>query len=143
MQTICLRPPWVWRREPKENCFSTGQLRTEYPKWYKNLWAYISCCLTLRKRFRQCVDLPNFRSTTRISSVRRKPGSMSNPGNSSPGFSQRTGQISESIAGRASLISCEKAKKGIWFFSTLFVAGYHPLKLAGSKEHDHEAKSLF
>lgn len=40
MQTVCLRPPWIWVPEPKELEFYK-QLIKEYPKWYKNLWAYI------------------------------------------------------------------------------------------------------
>lgn len=38
MQTICLRPPWVWVPEEKA---VYRQLIAEYPQWYKNLWAFI------------------------------------------------------------------------------------------------------
>jgi len=40
MQTICLRPPWVWIPEKKE-IESYKQLIKDYHKWYKNLWAYV------------------------------------------------------------------------------------------------------
>ncbi len=40
MQTICLRMPWIWVPEPEEQEFYR-ELIDEYPKWYKNLWAYV------------------------------------------------------------------------------------------------------
>jgi UDP-glucose 4-epimerase len=40
MRTVCLRAPWIWVPEEKERLFYR-QLVNEYPKWYKNLWAYI------------------------------------------------------------------------------------------------------
>jgi nucleoside-diphosphate-sugar epimerase len=38
MQTICLRPPWIWVPEEKA---LYRQLIAEYPRWSKNLWAYV------------------------------------------------------------------------------------------------------
>jgi UDP-glucose 4-epimerase len=38
--TICLRAPWIWIPENKERLMYR-LLIDEYPKWYKNLWAYI------------------------------------------------------------------------------------------------------
>lgn len=38
MQTICLRPPWIWVPEEKA---LYRQLIADYPQWYKNLWAFI------------------------------------------------------------------------------------------------------
>lgn len=40
VQTVCLRPPWVWVPEEKELQVYRG-LVAEYPKWEKNLWAYV------------------------------------------------------------------------------------------------------
>ena len=40
ISTICLRAPWIWVPEPKERTMYR-QLIDEYPKWYKNLWAFI------------------------------------------------------------------------------------------------------
>ncbi len=40
IQTICLRPPWIWVPEPTERT-TYRLLIQEYPKWYKNLWAFI------------------------------------------------------------------------------------------------------
>jgi UDP-glucose 4-epimerase len=39
-ETVCLRAPWIWVPEEKERKFYR-QLIDEYPKWYKNLWAFI------------------------------------------------------------------------------------------------------
>ena len=40
MITVCLRAPWIWVPEPKERSMYK-RLIDEYPKWYKNLWAFI------------------------------------------------------------------------------------------------------
>ncbi|MGB2867890.1 MAG: NAD-dependent epimerase/dehydratase family protein [Bacteroidota bacterium] len=40
MQTVCLRPPWVWVPEEKEIQVYRGLVK-DYPKWPKNLWAYV------------------------------------------------------------------------------------------------------
>ncbi len=40
IQTICLRMPWVWVPEPDDQKFYRT-LINDYPKWYKNLWAFI------------------------------------------------------------------------------------------------------
>lgn len=40
LKTICLRAPWIWVPEKKEIEFYK-QLIAEYPKWSKNLWAYV------------------------------------------------------------------------------------------------------
>ncbi len=40
IQTVCLRPPWVWVPEKQEIALYR-QLVAEYSKWWKNLWAYI------------------------------------------------------------------------------------------------------
>ncbi|HLF19411.1 MAG TPA: NAD(P)-dependent oxidoreductase, partial [Bacteroidota bacterium] len=40
IQTICLRPPWIWAPEKKE-IETYKQLIKDYRKWHKNLWAYV------------------------------------------------------------------------------------------------------
>lgn len=40
MKTVCLRAPWIWVPEEKEQDFYR-QLILEYPLWHKNLWAFI------------------------------------------------------------------------------------------------------
>lgn len=57
MQTICLRPPWIWVPAPKEIQFY-AQLIKEYPKWYKNLWAYVHV-FDVAKAIRLCVESKN------------------------------------------------------------------------------------
>ncbi len=59
MQTICLRMPWIWVPEPEEQKFYR-ELIDEYPKWYKNLWAYVhvldaadACARALNRGYRE------------------------------------------------------------------------------------------
>jgi UDP-glucose 4-epimerase len=40
IQTVCLRPPWIWVPGKEEIKMYRGLVR-EYPKWSKNLWAYV------------------------------------------------------------------------------------------------------
>lgn len=40
MKTICLRPAWIWVPEERE-IEMYRMLVHEYPKWSKNLWAYV------------------------------------------------------------------------------------------------------
>lgn len=40
MITVCLRAPWIWVPDEHERPMYK-QLVIEYPKWYKNLWAFI------------------------------------------------------------------------------------------------------
>ena len=113
MQTICLRPPWVWAPEPQEVTVYR-QLRAEYPKWYKNLWAYIHV-FDVAKAVRQCMESPDLpvhdsyficAPETWVDVESRELVTRYFP---------ETDQISESFAGRASLISCEKAKRAFGF----------------------------
>jgi len=40
IQTVCIRPPWIWVPEEKE-IEMYRVLVNEYPNWSKNLWAYV------------------------------------------------------------------------------------------------------
>ncbi len=40
IETVCLRAPWIWLPEEQERRIYS-QLVEEYPRWYKNLWAFI------------------------------------------------------------------------------------------------------
>ena len=40
MKTVCLRAPWIWVLEEKEAEMYCSLVQ-DYPKWSKNLWAYI------------------------------------------------------------------------------------------------------
>jgi UDP-glucose 4-epimerase len=113
LQTICLRPPWVWAPEPKEIAFYK-QLRADYPSWYKNLWAYIHA-FDVARAVRQCVeslDLPVHDSyficspNTWVDVESKKLIAQHYP---------ETKRIAESFGGTSSLISCEKARNAFGF----------------------------
>jgi UDP-glucose 4-epimerase len=113
MQTICLRPPWIWAPEPKEIAFYR-QLRTEYPNWLKNLWAYIHV-LDVAGAVRKCVehnDLPLHESFFICASENwtdHQSRSLAAQ------FFPETTQIAEDFRGAASFISSMKARKLIGF----------------------------
>jgi nucleoside-diphosphate-sugar epimerase len=54
IQTICLRPPWVWVPERAEQT-RYRLLIQEYSNWHKNLWAFIDV-RDLVSAVRLCVD---------------------------------------------------------------------------------------
>jgi nucleoside-diphosphate-sugar epimerase len=113
MQTICLRPPWVWVPEPKEIAFYR-QLREEYPKWYKNLWAYIHV-YDVAKAVRQCIESQNLPAhdsyfisapETWVDVASRELAEQ---------YFSETRTMTASFQGMSSFISCEKAKKAFGF----------------------------
>ena len=113
MQTICLRPPWIWAPEPKEIAFYR-QLRAEYPNWFKNLWAYIHV-LDVAAAVRNCLeraDLP-LHDSFFICASENWTGQESR--SLAAKFFPETTQIDDGFAGSASFISSKKAKKGIGF----------------------------
>lgn len=113
MQTICLRPPWVWAPEPHEVDFYR-QLRAEYPKWHKNLWAYIHV-FDVAKAVRQCVESPDLPlHDSYFICAPETWVDVESRGLVAEHFPE-TRQITDSFGGSASLISCEKAKKAFGF----------------------------
>jgi len=113
MQTICLRPPWIWAPEPKE-IELYRRLIAEYPKWSKNLWAYIHVD-DVSGAVRQCVekaDLPQHDSfficapETWVDVDTRTLIADHFP---------ETKQIASKLTGKMSLISSEKAGKAFGF----------------------------
>jgi UDP-glucose 4-epimerase len=113
MQTICLRPPWVWVPEPQEVAFYR-QLRTEYPKWYKNLWAYIHV-FDVAKAVRQCVESPDLPVHDSYFICSPETWVDVDSRELAAKYFPETNKIAESFTGKASLISCEKAKKAFGF----------------------------
>ena len=113
LQTICLRPPWVWAPEPNEIAVYK-QLRAEYPKWHKNLWAYIHV-FDVAKAVRQCVESPDL--PVHDAYFICAPGTWVDVDSRElvSRYYPETKQISESFAGRDSRISCEKAKNAFGF----------------------------
>jgi UDP-glucose 4-epimerase len=113
MQTICLRPPWVWVPEPKEVEFYK-QLRVEYPKWYKNLWAYIHV-FDVAKAVRQCVESPDLPKHDSFFICASETWVDLDSKALAAQYFPETGRIADSFAGKASLISCEKAARSFGF----------------------------
>jgi len=113
MQTICLRPPWIWAPEPGEIAFYR-QLRTEFPNWFKNLWAYIHV-LDVAGAVRTCVersDLPlhdSFFICARENWTGKESRQLANQ------FFPETTEIREEFTGSSSFISTRKAKALIGF----------------------------
>ncbi len=113
MQTLCLRPPWIWVPEPKEIEVYRGLVR-DYAAWYKNLWAYIhvadvaqairlcveSSSLPLHDAYFICAD-DNWTSVESRTLMQK--------------FYPETAVFSDSFVGMGSLISNEKARKAFGF----------------------------
>jgi UDP-glucose 4-epimerase len=113
MQTICLRPPWVWVPEPAETKMYAG-LQREYAKWYKNLWAYIHV-FDVAAAIRKCVEsttLPAHdvfficANETWVERDTRQLVAVHYP---------ETKKISSNLSGNFSLIGCEKARTAFGF----------------------------
>lgn len=113
MQTICLRPPWIWAPEPKEIAFYR-QLRAEYSNWLKNLWAYIHV-FDVAGAVRACVersDLPlhdSFFICAPENWTGKESRELANR------FFPETTQIADDFTGSDSFISTKKAKELIGF----------------------------
>ncbi|HAV23578.1 MAG: hypothetical protein A3H45_03185 [Ignavibacteria bacterium RIFCSPLOWO2_02_FULL_55_14] len=58
MQTISLRPPWIWVPEDKEIA-TYRTLISEYEKWHKNLWGWIHV-LDVVEAIKKAIDVPAF-----------------------------------------------------------------------------------
>jgi len=113
MQTICLRPPWIWVPEPNEIAFY-HTLRSDYPKWYKNLWAYIHVS-DVARAVRLCVektDLPSHDAYF-ICAPHNWTGVESRA--LAVQFYPETKRISEQWSGDASFISTAKAERAFGF----------------------------
>ena len=113
MQTLCLRPPWVWVPEPKEVAFYR-QLREQYPKWYKNLWAYIHV-FDVAKAVRQCIESQKL--PAHDSYFICAPETWVDVGSRelAEQYFPETRTMTASFQGMSSFISCEKAKKAFGF----------------------------
>jgi UDP-glucose 4-epimerase len=113
MQTLCLRPPWIWVPQPEE-IKMYQQLRKEYRKWSKNLWAYIHV-LDVAKAVRQCIearDLPvNDAFFICATDTWVEVDTRMLVGEYYP----ETVRISPSLTACNSLISCKKAQSAFGF----------------------------
>jgi nucleoside-diphosphate-sugar epimerase len=113
MQTICLRPPWIWVPEAREITMYK-QLRTEYPKWYKNLWAYIHV-RDVAKAVRQCIEAPNLPAHDAFFLCAGEPWVEADARKLAAEFFPETREISPTWTARSSFISCEKARRAFGF----------------------------
>lgn len=124
MDTICLRPPWVWVPETQEVAFYRT-LVDHYEQWWKNLWAYIHVFdlakaveLSLQMKaegkysvYFVCAD-ENWTQEESRSLARR--------------FFPETSRIAETLTGRASLISNARARAELGFAPSFTVLDLLP-----------------
>lgn len=113
MQTLCLRPPWIWVPEPREMELYR-RLVSEYAGWYKNLWAFIHVSDVVRAIL-QCAEsktLPPHDSFF-ICADENWTGMESR--DLVRQFFPETSDVSVELKGRSSLISNKKAREAFGF----------------------------
>jgi UDP-glucose 4-epimerase len=113
MQTICLRPPWVWVPEPAEIRMYT-ELRREYKKWYKNLWAYIHV-FDVAAAVRKCVESTTLPTHDSFFICANETWVDHDTRQLVADYYPETKNISSDLSGNFSLISCEKARSAFGF----------------------------
>ena len=108
MSTICLRAPWIWVPEQKERAFYK-KLIDEYPKWYKNLWAFIHVNDVAQAVERSLsADLPHNHEAFFITADNNWTGQESRI--LAKQFYPETLDCKPNFSGKASFISSQKAK---------------------------------
>jgi len=113
MQTICLRPPWIWAPEPSEiGMYET--LRVEYRKWSKNLWAYIHV-YDVARAVRQCVESSGLPVHDAYFVCAPETWTEVESRSLAEEFFPETETISPSLSGNRSFIRTEKARKAFGF----------------------------
>lgn len=117
MQTICLRPPWIWVPEPTE-IKMYKQLRSEYQNWSKNLWAYIHV-FDVAKAVRQCVESSDLAAHDAFFICAPETWTDVDSRKLAAEYFPETRNISPSLSGNCSFISPEKARK-LFGFSTAY-----------------------
>ena len=113
MQTICLRPPWIWVPEQNE-IKMYKQLRNEYQKWPKNLWAYIHV-YDVAKAVRQCVESPGLPVHDAFFICAPETWTDVESRSLAVEYFPETKTISPSLSGNFSFNSTEKAKRAFGF----------------------------
>lgn len=113
MMTICLRAPWIWVPEEKEQSMYR-LLIEEYPKWYKNLWAFIHVndvaqAITLSLT----ATIPQNHSSFFITADDNWTGKESRT--LARVYYPETQEFKTEFSGKASLISSAKAKLELGF----------------------------
>ncbi len=111
MQTLCLRPPWIW--VPEEKTFYR-QLIADYPQWYKNLWAFIDV-----RDVAQAIQLTLEAGNLPVHDVYFICAAENWAGEESRALLQRfypeTTMIAEHFQGTQSLLSTAKARQAFGF----------------------------
>jgi nucleoside-diphosphate-sugar epimerase len=113
MQTICLRPPWIWVPEQKEILFYR-QLRAEYRQWSKNLWAYIHV-LDVAAAVRDCIGCQTLPAHDFYFVCASDNWTGIETRNLVAEFFPETGSLPQEVSGCVSLISSAKAAGAFGF----------------------------
>ena len=113
MQTICLRPPWIWVPEPTE-IEIYKHLISDYPKWRKNLWAYIHVA-DVAIAVRQVIESRNLPLHDCYFTTARETWTMVESRKLLEQYFPETKRIGAGLSGTASLISSEKAHDAFGF----------------------------
>lgn len=120
LQTMCLRAPWIWCPADAE-IGKYAQLVKDYPKWHKNLWAWIHVSDVAQAIHRALeVDPEIHHEVLFISAEHNWTGRESRE--LMQEFYPETREISDSFQGPQSLISFAKAGRVLGFFPTRSVA---------------------
>lgn len=113
MQTLCLRPPWIWVPEAKE-VELYRQLVRDYSQWFKNLWAYIHVA-DVAQAVRRCVESTSLPQHDAYFICADDNWTDVESPTLAEKFYPETTTLSRSFVGMASFISNEKARKAFGF----------------------------
>lgn len=115
LQTICLRPPWIWCPVEAEMARYRELIR-EYPKWYKNLWAWIHV-LDVARAVSMALDLDSSVRHEAMFICAEHNWTGRNSRDLLQEFYPEIREIPDSFQGLQSLISFAKAGR---------ILGFHP-----------------
>ena len=113
MQTTCLRPPWIWAPEPDE-IVMYRQLRDDYTKWYKNVWAYIHV-VDVARAVRQCVESADLPAHEAFFICAPDNWTDIESRSLAAKFFPETTSIHPGFSGNCSFLSTERARKAFGF----------------------------
>jgi nucleoside-diphosphate-sugar epimerase len=113
MQTICLRPPWIWVPERAE-IEQYRQLIAQHPKWSKNLWAYIHV-RDVAQAVRRCLESPGLPAHDRYFISAADTWTEVDSRKLLADYFPETKRIAPGFSGSASFINFEKARRTFGF----------------------------
>ncbi len=113
IQTICLRAPWIWVPETEE-IQRYKQLIAEYPKWSKNLWAYIHVA-DVANAIRCCVESAGLPAHDWYFITAAETWTEVESRTLVSEYFPQTKTVAGDFSGRASLISWKKAHEAFAF----------------------------